>query len=54
MKQKNKDIIKGIFLGSGLTIFAIYLIIKKLQGNYICHLDCKKINPILVKPKIKD
>ena len=54
MKQKSKDIVKGAFIGSGITIFVIYLIIKKLRGSYKCKLDCKKNDPVIIDPKIKN
>jgi hypothetical protein len=43
MKQKNKDIFKGVLLGSSLTILGIYLYIQKFRSNL------KKTNPLKSK-----
>ena len=43
MKQKYKDIGKGVFVGSGITILLIYLYIQKFRSNL------KKTNPLKSK-----
>ena len=46
MKQKSKDIVKGVIIGSGVTILGVYLLIRLFK------LKLKKCPPPIMPIKI--